>query len=221
MLEEYKKGKRTFSDINMQFSDLTGANLEGITIENSKLNFVLLRHSNLRNTRFINCELFSCGFKSADLTGAVFDGCKIDYGYFDGSIFDNTKMLKCSLSFCALFSSGQPDTSTSSLFKVFTDASQISQNDLDAAFSGLLPFVENLGFEIKTQVQSLIKSATDKIGEPNKLQQTHYGQEKSYNKSLSMYQMMERLIMDYAAKNPYKTSTPYKEKKNKYKNNDL
>ena len=214
LLEEYKKGERVFSGIHMEFSDLTSANLEGITIKNSKLNFVLLRMSNLKNCKFINCEMFGCGFRDTDLTNAIFDHCKIDYGYFQGAVFDGTKMAKCSLSFCALFStSGSLDLSTSTQFKVFTDASQVTQEDMDAAFKGLLPFVQGLDFEIKSQMQALIKAATDKIGvEPTKSAQTPYeGKGSHYTKASSVYGMMEQLISSYAAKNPYKTKTPYKQ----------
>src|SRR3989338_2256043 len=120
LLEEFEKGKKTFSGIHMEFSDMTSVNLEGLTIKDSKLNFVLLRMSNLKN-------------------------CKIDYGYFQDAIFDGTKMTKCNLSFCGMFSAsaGSIDMSTSTLFKVFTDVSQVSQDDMDAAYAGLLPFLQN------------------------------------------------------------------------------
>ncbi len=220
LLEEYKNGKRDFSGINMQFSDLTGSNLEGLTIKNSKLYFVLLRQSNLKNCKFINCEMFSCGFRDADLTGAIFENCKIDYGYFQNTLFDNTKMIKCNLSFCGVFSTslGSLDMSTSTLFKVFTDPSQVSQADMDAAYAGLLPFLSSLDFEIKSQMQNLIKAATDKIGiEPTKTVQASYGEKVfQYAKPSSVYSIMEQLISTYAAKSPYKTSMPYK-KKSSYK----
>ena len=222
LLEEFKKGKKTFSGIHMEFSDMTSVNLEGLTIKDSKLNFVLLRMSNLKNCKFINCEMFSCGFRNADLTNTAFENCKIDYGYFQDAIFDGTKMTKCNLSFCGMFSAsaGSIDMSTSTLFKVFTDVSQVSQDDMDAAYAGLLPFLQNLDFEIRSQMQGLIKAATDKIGmEPAKSAQTPYGQKgSSYAKPLSVYSMMEQLISTYAAKNPYKNKakTPY-EKDDSYK----
>ena len=214
LLEEYKKGKRVFSDIHMEFSDLTSSNLEGVTIKDSKLNFVLLRMSNLKNCKFVNCEMFSCGFRDADLTNTIFDNCKIDYGYFQNAIFDGTKMKRCKLSFCGLFSTsvGSLDMSTSTLFKVFTDISQVSQEDMDAAYAGLLPSLQNLDFEIKTQMQDLVKSAIDKIGvEPTKSVQASYEQKgPKYAKPSSVYSIMEQLISNYAAKNPYKTKPPYK-----------
>lgn len=217
LLEEYKNGKRVFSDINMQFSDLTGANLEGMTIKNSKLYFVLLRESNLKKCRFINCDMFSCGFRNADLSNALFEKCKIDYGYFQNAMFDNTKMTRCNLSWCGLFSAkGSLDTSTSTLFKVFTNISDLTQADIDAAFRGLTPFIQNLDFEIKSQVQNLLKSVTDKIGiEPTKSDPSAYGKSSnSYTKPLSVYQMMEQLITDYARKTPYKAKTPYEKTDN-------
>src|SRR3989338_2693899 len=201
LLEEYKKGKRIFSDMHMEFSDLTSANLEGVTIKDSKLNFVLLRMSNLKNCKFVNCEMFCCGFRDADFTNTAFENCKIDYGYFSGSVFDSTKIIKCKLSFCAMFSTTQPDMSTSELFKVFTDASQVTQEDMDAAFNGLMPFVDTLGIE------------------PSKTSQIAYGEKDAkYAKPLSVYAMMEQMISTYAAKNPYNTKTPYeKSGKNAYK----
>lgn len=220
LLEEYKKGKRIFSDMHMEFSDLTSANLEGVTVKDSKLNFVLLRMSNLKNCKFVNCEMFCCGFRDADFTNTIFENCKIYYGYFSGSAFDNTKIIKCKLSFCAMFSTTQPDMSTSELFKVFTDASQVTQEDMDAAFNGLMPFVDTLGIEIKSQMQSLMKAVTDKVGiEPSKTSQIAYGEKDAkYAKPLSVYAMMEQMISTYAAKNPYNTKTPYeKSGKNAYK----
>lgn len=222
LLEEYKKGRRVFSDIHMEFSDLTSTNLEGVTIKDSKLNFVLLRMSNLKNCRFINCEMFCCGFRDADLTNAIFENCKIDYGYFQNAVFDGTEMKKCNLSFCWLASTnGSTDMSTSTQFKVFTDASQVTQDDMDAAFRGLMPFLDSLDFEIKSQMQNLIKAATGKIGmEPTKSVQTSYGEKgSSYQKPLSVYSLMEQMISSYAAKNPYKTKIPYKkDKDDAYKN---
>ena len=224
-LEEYKKGKRTFSDLHMQFSDLTGSDLQDTIIKNSKLEFVLLRESKLKNVRFIDCELFFCGFRNAEMTGVIFDNCKIDYGYFEHALFDNTKMLKCHLNWCGMFFAniGSLDTSSSTLFKVFTDISQLSQKDINDAYMGLIPFVQNLDFEMRALIQDRLKNVTTKLGiKPTTLQASpKYEQEGSdYSKPGSAYQnlgdMMEQLIGAYASKKPYKSNTPY-EKKGEYK----
>ncbi len=227
LLEEYKTGRKEFSNIQLQFADLSGNSFENLAIKDSKIHFTLFRFCKLNNCRFVNCEIFFGGFKGADLTGAVFENCKMDYCLFESAIFGDTKMFKCNLSWCGMFmtDTASLESSSSTLFKVFTDVSQFTQKDADAAFVGLMPFIQNLDFEIRHRMEELLTSVTKRIGaEPSAAaQKPVYGKvgESYAANPLSGYQklndLVEGLIHAYAAKNPYKSKTPY-EKSGSYKN---
>ena len=226
LLEEYKSGRREFSNIHLQFADLSGNSFENITIKDSKIYFTLFRFCKLKNCSFVNCEIFFGGFKGADLSGAIFVNCKMDYCLFESAIFADTKMVKCNLSWCGMFFAdvASLDSSSSTLFKVFTDPSQITKEDADAAYSGFMPSIQDLGFEIRHRMEELMNSVAKRIGaEPSTASGKFiYGKaDHGYAASpLSGYQklnnLVEGLISSYAAKNPYKSRLPY-EKSGPYK----
>lgn len=226
LLDEYRNGKKEFSGIHIQFADLSGNPLENIVIKDSKIHFTLFRFCKLNNCRFVNCEIFFGGFKGADLSGAVFEKCKMDYCLFESAIFRDTKMLRCGLSWCGMFSTDAAslDTSSSTLFKVFSNVSEFTQKDADAAFSGLMPVIQNLDFEIRTRMEDLLNSVAKRIGaEPSAAARASgYGKADASRAAnpISAYQnlnsLVEGLIHAYAAKNPYRSKTPY-EKSGSYK----
>lgn len=213
LLEEFKKGKREFTDIKMDYPELSNQNLRGIIIRNSSFRFPMFRFSDLTGCKFVNCDILFGGFRGANLTDAVFENCKIEYSFFGDATLRNTKMLKCEISWTGFLDTNirELDMSSSTQFKVFSDPSQITQQDVDTAISNIGPIVEKLDFSIRQRVQSQMRYGVERvkkqISSPTPAQ---YGKtEGDYKKPANVYQqfshLIEGIVQVYGTKNTYQT----------------
>lgn len=180
LLDKYKEGKRSFSNIIIQFADLQGANLQNIHIKDSKLLFVAFRNCNLSGARFSNCEMFFDSFYGSDLTDAVFDNCKIDFGLFENAIFNKTKIAKSRISYSAMYNANiqELDMTTSDQFRVLTDPSQITEDVVENGLAIILPFMDKLD----TNLRSIIKKKIEAASENQKFSYSLKGNPASYKK---------------------------------------
>ncbi len=207
LLEQYKEGRRSFSDVIIQFADLRGVAIPDISIRNSKLLFVTFSNSNLRDAKFSNCDIFLGSFYGCDLTNAVFDNCTIELTLFENAVFDKTKIIKSKMSYCGMFNSNirELDMSTSAQFKVFADSSQITETDVEDGMALLMPFFSNLGIEVKSKIKSLLETDAErwKVSAPDFSAMPHNkgayaaGKTSSYRPAMSAYGgLIENLLQE-------------------------
>lgn len=158
-LEGYKNGQREFSNINLQYADISGANLNDIIIKDSKLFFVTFRSCDFSNAKFINCEIFFGTFLGGSFTNAVFEKCIIDFTLFERINPKNTKILKSKVSWSGILYSimSEIDVSSSDTFRFITDISQITQNYVDEAMLRIGPMIGKLDISIRAQIKEEIE----------------------------------------------------------------
>src|SRR3989338_7042450 len=96
-LEQYKQGVRLFSDVILQYIDLSNIDLNCITIKNSKLFFATFRDCNFSNAKFINCEIIYGTFYGGNFKNALLDNCVIDATLFQRIQAKEMKILRSRL----------------------------------------------------------------------------------------------------------------------------
>ncbi len=95
ILIEYRNGKRYFADIDIDIDSesFDDQNLQDIVFEKCFF-YLSFRRANLKNAKFINCNIKTCDFREADLTNAHFENLSVEGTQFarakvDGIFFDN------------------------------------------------------------------------------------------------------------------------------------
>ncbi|RFS17877.1 pentapeptide repeat-containing protein [Emticicia sp. C21] len=88
VLEDYKKGKRYFCDLDMYNESFDNENLEDIVFDGCNL-YISFRGANLRNAKFINGGIKTCDFREADLNNAIFENVCIESSQFVRSKTDD------------------------------------------------------------------------------------------------------------------------------------
>ncbi|MEK6887616.1 MAG: hypothetical protein AABX14_01595 [Candidatus Aenigmatarchaeota archaeon] len=220
-LDEYKSGKRIFSDINLQYAEICDVDLTDLVVKDSRLFFVNFRNCKLANSKFLNCEIFWGGFYNTLLENAVFEKSKIDLTWFEDARFKNTKILNSKISWTAILNSvmAELDTSTSTLFKVFTDPTQATPEDLEEFMRMLGPVLDSLDISIKARVREGLISDVARHGVEVRATGSDNSQYKknevNYNRSQAGYGLaMSNLSSTIIS--AYNNEHPYKLKKDKY-----
>ena len=159
LIEKYREGERSFSNVIIQYADFLGTALQDIHIKNSRLVFATFRNCALRNARFSNCEIFFGSFYGGDLTNAVFDNCEIKLTLFESAIFNNTKIVNSNISYSGMFNTNirELDMSSAIQYKVFTDISQITEKDIESGMSLIAPYLSHLDAEIRKKIMKIIQ----------------------------------------------------------------
>src|SRR3989338_5773331 len=185
-LERYKNGEREFSDINLQYADISGMSFNDIIIKNSRLFFLTFRSCNFENARFVNCEIIYDTFYNGSMKNIIFDKCKIDFGFIENVILNCVKMNKSNISWTAIFSNPiqEIDTSTSVIHRLFTDPVQITPNIMEEAMSQIGPIIDSLDESSLYGIaaQNLANIVINAYNETNM-----YKQKKGYNENSSSY----------------------------------
>jgi uncharacterized protein YjbI with pentapeptide repeats len=93
ILEQYRNGKRYFSDLDLEKESFDYQNLQDVVFENCFL-YSSFKGTNLRNAKFINGNIKTCDFRDADLTNAHFENLAVESAQFaraktEGIYFDN------------------------------------------------------------------------------------------------------------------------------------
>jgi uncharacterized protein YjbI with pentapeptide repeats len=214
LVDAVKAGQKEFDDINVEYADISGVDFSNIVIKNSRLWFVNFRNCDMRNARFINCEIFWGGFYSTNNENGYFEKCKIDFTWMERAVFRNTKMRNSSLSWTAILECalGELDMSSTTTFKLFTDISQLGPNDLDEAMRLLGPIMDKMDLSIKNIVMAGFKSDVARYGidMPTPVEtRSAYGVQSSGQAAdqgygFSMADLSTAIINAYNANNPYK-----------------
>lgn len=215
-VEEYKKGRRIFDGINLQFARLWDHDFRGITVKNSRLFFISFFRGNLRDSKFINCEMYFPSFQSVDLTDAVFEKCKIELGGFDNALVKNTKITRSDVSWSTFFGvdMGNIDFLSSALFKTFSSISQVTQEDADEVMRLMGPVINSLDISIRAEIIQILKNLGKEHGfrieESVESNKTYSNPENNYQTRQSSYgsnsqNLMDLIIDAYNNPNAYKT----------------
>ena len=226
LLDLYKEGKKTFSDITLQYVDLSDTNLKDIVIKNSKLFFATFRNCNFQNAKFINCEIIYGSFYGGNLEGVTFDNCTIDMTLFQRIITKNMKILRSKLIWSAILDSaiGEVDLSSSTQFKFFTSLSQLTEKDLEDAMIHINPLIDSLDISIKHKINQEMKRDAQAMGIniPKETEKTGYSESKNDSPGFaySMQALADSVINAYNTANPYKSKskTIYDKNTTKYSN---
>lgn len=223
LLERYKSGIREFSGINLQYADISGCVLKDIVIKDSKFFIFAFYNCDLTNAKFINCEMVYGSFYGGRLENAVFDKCSMDLMLFENTIFKRTKILRSTIIWSGIFGTalGELDLASSTLIKVLTDPSQITQQYVDEAVSKIGPVINSLDISIRAKIKEEMQRDATKYnveiktvsgGKPAYEPRSgtySKGEEPAYG--ASMHAMIQNIINAYSAAHPYQTK---KERKN-------
>lgn len=186
--EQFKSGRKEFSGIQLQFCEFNDKDFTGLVIKNSKIDYTQFRFANLKNAKFINCDMFFVSFFGADMENTVFDNCKIEATRFDSAQFKNTKILRSSLSYCLLINANEREMNFegSQKFKVFTDL-DISNEDIIEALAFVGAHLEDLPFEIKSEINKRLADSMKDLNKDARLMQLSAVENKPYGSSASNY----------------------------------
>ena len=213
LLDHCKDGKKAFSDIILQYIDMSDMDLSGLIIKNSKLFFATFRNCNFKNAKFINCEVIYGSFYGGNLEGVIFDNCTIDMTLFQDTIFRDTKISKSRLIWSAFLNTamGEIDLSSSTKFKVFTDLSQITAKDVEDGMAHLGPLIDSLDMSIRHKIKQELEKDFQSLGIkdlPNSSNDPEYQRTSPLVYGMQNFSAM---VID-----TYNTSNPYRQKKSIY-----
>ena len=225
-LDRLKEGKKLFSDVILQYVDMSDMNFSEITFKNSKLFFATFRNCNFKNAKFVNCEIIYGSFYGGNLENTIFDNCVIDMTLFQKIFTSGMKILKSKLIWSAILESAisEVDISSSTQFKFFTDISQLTEKDLEDVMTRMSPLVDSLDISIKHKIkQEMEKNAQNHGVSIPKGTETHGYSAGTKNYSppdlVNGMQNFSNMIIDvYNTTNPYKGKKSAYEKKDVYKN---
>jgi len=225
ILQEYKKGRRDFSNALISMAEFAGADMRGIILRNCKLENVTFRGANLTSADFTDSEIIFAGFNDADLTRAKFNRCIIKWATFDSTIFNDTEMKNSDINWAAFFNVniGCIDFSNSSQYKVFTDLSQVTEPLLAEAINEFSTFLNKVDFEKSLRMRvianrvlknyDMAEQTIPKIGTDKK---------DGYDNIASIYSKMlddiiEESISAYKQTHPYTQKSAYLKQEEKRK----
>ncbi|MEK6887395.1 MAG: hypothetical protein AABX14_00445 [Candidatus Aenigmatarchaeota archaeon] len=218
VLDQFRSGRKEFSNIHLNFCILEDISLEGLTIKDSTLEFVSFRTSNLKNARFINCDMFFVSFYGCTFDCTIFDKCKMNIVRLDDMHVKDSCIKNSDLSFCPIIGTnlGELKIQNTSEFKVIRNISEVSYEDAEQAFRMIGSRIEFLPIEIRLDVVKVLNRVANEFNQPDAVKQ---GIEKSdykktgsdYNKSVNAYKALDALSEQINAygKEAYKQRKPY------------
>jgi uncharacterized protein YjbI with pentapeptide repeats len=181
-VEKYKAGQRVFDNVMMQFFDISNMKISDLTIKNSKINFSNFNSCDLKNVKFEDCTSYWLNFYTGTAKNIIFDNCDIEQTVIDSFSFDQTKFIRCNIRWSAIFNSnfGSVDMTGSTQHKFFTDASQVTPQDMEEAVKLVMHDIERLDLTTRLKIKEMLRSDIEKFnlyspGEEKKA----YEQEKS------------------------------------------
>jgi uncharacterized protein YjbI with pentapeptide repeats len=222
-LEMCKQGKKEFSDILLQFIDISNVSFKDTTIKNSKLLFCTFRNCNFSNMIMENCKIY-CGSYYNCKIKSVFLKCKIELTLFESVQFDKTEMKKCSIRLCAIFNSNanSVDYSTSEYTRLLTDPSQITRQDLDDTINETMSEVNRLDLGTRMKLKEILRQDMERYnlkGSENLSSSYSAKSDQDGNSNFSygeIRQLIESTFGSYAEKKPYEMKKPY-QREEKYR----
>lgn len=209
-IEQINSWKKEFTDINLQYSDIPQMDFKDIIIKDSRLFFVTFNDCNFLNVKFINCEIIYPTFYRGSLDRVIFEKCSMQYALFDSMILRNSKIHNSKTSWTGIFSPNPSglDVTSSENFKMFTDVTQFTQNDLEELMRQLGPVLDQLDISIRAKIKDELKKDASKFGlNTNDVDITTKKKNQYDQKPVSISDIV---ISAYNSANPYKSEIGYK-----------
>lgn len=217
-LDKYSSGERVFSNIIMQFADISGVRFDGLKIKDSKLMFCTFWDCSFKGTCFEDCEIYFGSFYTGEISDTVFDGCKIELTLFDNIRFDRAKMRDCHIRLSGILNSNDSsvDASTSA-GRLITDISQVTQQDIENSVSETLQMIERLDVGVRMKIKEMIRKDMDRynLEHPDEKKDKRYDTGGTGGAMLTYGEvktLTESSFGAYAQKKPYETSVKYEAK---------
>jgi uncharacterized protein YjbI with pentapeptide repeats len=223
ILQEYKKGRRDFSNTQISIGEFAGADLSGIIFRNCKIEDSTFRTGKLAGADFTGSEIIFTGFTDADLTNAKFNKCLIKWSGFERTIFNNTEMRNSNIVWCSFLDTNIAciDFSNSTQYKNMTDLSQITDETLTEALNEFSMYLSTLDFERRLHMRVIASRTMKHYGLTEHLLPKAEDQAKAghgnpdhlYAKLIS--DAIDQSISAYSQKHPYVQKPPYQHKREK------
>ena len=213
------KGQKLFSNIKINFMDVSNIALRNITIKNSILRFCTFRDCRMENIIVENCEIYFGSFYTTNIKEALFDNCNIELTLFDTIQFDKTKMNRCTINFVAILKSNTSslDFSTSQQFRLITDVSQITPELLEQAVSASFIAMSRLDINLKMKIKQMINEDLERHGfdkDSIKIKEVYKEIDKDPRLTYGeVNNLVKSFFGQYSNKNIYETKKTYETKK--------
>jgi hypothetical protein len=211
-IDKYNAGQREFSDVLMQFFDVSNAKLSDIEIRNSKIMFCNFHDCTLSNVKLENCNIFFFSFYTGTASNVLFEKCDVEQMLFDSFSFNNTKLVKCNIRWSGIFNSNSNsvDISSSTTHKFFTDISQLTSSDMDEAVRIIMHDIERLDLSTRLKVKEMIRQDIDryKLPEPGQ-HRKEYENRPADDSPLTYSEIRGVLQAAYGKPQNYKEKTSY------------
>ncbi len=224
-LDQCKEGKKLFSDVVLQYVDISDMNFNEIIFKDSKLFFATFRNCSFKGVKFVNCEIIYGTFYGGNFEDTNFDNCVIDMTLFQKITVKDLKILRSKLMWSAILESaiGEVDISSSTQFKFFTNISQLTEKDLEDAMAHISPLIDSLDISIRHKIKQEMEKDSQNLGVniPKGTETHEYSKvPKNYSSPDLVYgiQNFSNMIIDaYNTTNPYKGKKSVYEKEGSYK----
>lgn len=217
-----KEGKREFSDALMQFFDVSNLKLSDIVFKNCKLLFCTFRNCEFRNVAFENCTIYFGSFYTGIANNLNFEKSSIELTGFDTFQFSGTKIKRCNIRWCGILNSNASavDVASSTCYKLITDISQLSSEDVEKLVSESMGAIGRLDIGIRMKLKEMIQQDLKRynLGSP-KRQNSPYNEQSAGRDETLTYGEVRVLIE--TAFGAYGPSTVYKAKKTAYETKDV
>ncbi|MBI4170244.1 MAG: pentapeptide repeat-containing protein [Candidatus Aenigmarchaeota archaeon] len=217
-LECLAQGQREFSDIRLQYADLSGRHFVGLTFRNCKFYFVILRHCNFKDVVFEGCEFFFTSFGDSKFESAEFRRCQLDYSGFGDAIVENSRMVDTRLSWHNFIDAkiGGLELMNCTEFMVLRNISELTPKIIESGLRSLQPIISQLDFDMQEKVKAIMNAFAQQHGLElpdisNKTQRNAYGElQGSHAKGYQLLDaFVDTAIRIYGEKNLYQSKNIY------------
>lgn len=216
VLEEYKKGRRDFSNVHIAIGEFAGADMSGIILRNCKIEDATFRGGKLVNADFSGSEIIFTGFTDANLTRAKFNNCYIKWAVFDRAIFDETEMKNADIVWSLFLNTNIScvDFSNSRQYKNVTDLSQMTEAGLQEAIREFGTYLNAVDFEGRLHMRVIANKVMKDYGRKENTFPKIEAEKNQNQSNANVYSKMlgdiiEETIKAYKQKHPYKQKSAY------------
>lgn len=166
ILDEYKKGRRDFSEVICTNDSFDNFDLRGIVFRKADLSYCSFYGTNLEGADFSGAQLEWTGFIRANLKKASFEKARCVWSRFNESTFEKTNMRKADLSWSLFFNTnlyGGADMTGAIVATIATDPGQITEEGMKK-LAEKLGKMKNLDPELVTRLQLIAGSTKETTG---------------------------------------------------------
>lgn len=103
ILEQYKKGRRDFSNVNAHGVEIISKNLSGIIFRKANLATGTLRECNLTGADFTGANMRWMNLDNSNLTDVTLNKADLSYSKLINAIFKNTRVADADISYTLMF----------------------------------------------------------------------------------------------------------------------